>query len=438
MNEEIANFFVKFTTEGLVDIKTGIEQINENLDDMNKAFEKSKKGGDSFFGSLVKWTGLIGGLTAAFVTLRNTIRGVFDTAYAVSDLYGQEQILGVSANVLEQYGLIAERNRGSQSDAYSFFGNVNDLMGRFQTGRITKEDTYRFSKLGLAFDYNRDLSLSENRDVYLNALRSAVSGVNKNDADKMAIVSELIGPQSLQRFFMSNPAQAEKQLAWADKLRVLSRNESDLQSAQDLITVQMEWRQTIKHFEIELMPILSKVMKALEPLIPVIDKQITRLGEWVDRHADDMAKWVQDGVDWLIHQFPEILSDIFTTLKALLGAVTPIVEWVVNRLGGTFKSMWDGAKAIWGDITGAEDKEQRWADFNAKYLSDGSTKGGLFGDWLRWVDKWMFMPASKSSVVNNNGANYTIKGDSYFPNDVRLGANGPIGALTAHYSTSKR
>lgn len=435
MNEELQNFLVKITTEGFADLKTSLNETNKMLEDIDKNFSKSTKSGDNFFGALVKWTGLVGGLTAAFVVLKNTIRGVFDTAYDVADLYQQEQLLGVEARVLEQYGIVAQRNRGSQADAYTFFNDVNELMGRFRTGKINQNDMEKFARLGIGFQYSAGQSLSENRDRYLNDLHRAVSKMDLNNAEQVSIMKELIKPQSMQTLFMANDEQFAKQMAWGDKWRVLSRDSSDLQNAQDLITVQMEWKQTLTEFKIQLMPLLTKVLQALEPLIPVIRDKITLMGDWIDKNADKIAGWVEDAVDWLLHDFKDTMKEVWTTLKAIAGALGPIVEWVVNRLGGTFKSMWDTGKMMWADLTGDPDRDKKWAEFDKKYLSEGSTAGGYFGDYLRWV-AGVPTTSGNTSNITNNSPTYVIKGDSYFPKDVKLNANGPTGAMLAHYASS--
>ena len=443
MNEEVQRFIVKITTEGFADLKTTLNETNRLLDEMSKHLDSSKKSGDSFFGALVKWTGLVGGLTAAFVVLKNTIRGVFDTAYDVVDLYQQEQLLGVEARVLEQYGLVAQRNRGTQADAYAFFNDVNELMGKFQSGKITSDDMYKFTKLGIGFQYKRDSSitpeqeLAQNRDNYLRALHTAVSNINLNDANKMGIMKDLIKQQSMQTLFMANDEQFEKQMAWGDKWRVLSKNETDLQNSQDLITVELEWKQTIKDFKLQLMPILTEVMKALQPLIPDIKSWITKMGDWIDEHADDIARWVKEGVDWLLHDFPEALKDIFDLLKIIAGMLSPIAEWVIKKLGGTWKGIKDVGGALWAKLVGDPDADKKLGE-----VTDKMTNGdyGYMSGLYNWLDKTVFpterLPASNN--ITNNAPTILIKGDSYFPKDTKIDPNAPTGAMIAHYARSNK
>ena len=439
MNEELQNFIIKITTEGFADVKNTLNQTNKELDDMQKSFDKTTKSGDSFFGALVKWTGLVGGLTLAFQTLKNTIRGVFDTAYDVVDLYRQEQLLGVEARVLEKYGIVAQRNRGSQADAYSFFGDVNELMGRFRSGKINQDDMYKFSKLGIGFNYNAGESLSQNRDRYLQALHSAVSNMNLNNADQVSIMKDLIKPASMQALFMANDEQFQKQMAWGDKWRVLSRDTGDLQDAQNLITVQTEWKQTLTDFKVQLMPVLSDILNALRPLIPVIKEKITLMGDWVDENADKIAEYVEKGVNWLINDFPQFLSDMYNLLKAIVGALSPIVEWVIEKLGGSFKAMYDTFRLGWKGLRGDEDAGELAEQLGTKYLTEGSTAGGYFGDFLRWGYRMAGgTPLKPSSITNNNGNTYNIKAGTTFTKDVSLTPNGIVSSGGAHFATANK
>jgi len=427
MNEELSNFIVKFTTQGFADVKKSLDDVNKNLDDINKNFKSTKNSGDSFFGALVKWTGLVGGLTAAFVVLKNTIHGIFDTGYDVANLYKQEQLLGVEARVLERYGLISKRNLGSEQDAYSFFGDVNELMGRFRSGKITQDDTYRFAKLGMSFNYDFSKSLSANRNDYLLELRRAVSRIDMNNADQMSIMKELIKPQSMQTLFMSNEEQFQKQMAWATKYSVLSRNESDLSAAQKMITVQLEWQQLMKDIKLQLMPILSSVLNALQPVIPFIKEKIGLLGDWVDKNADKIAKWVEDAVNWLINDSPEFFNKILEGLKDVVDTLQPIItflSWIVQKLGGSVSFVWDTLKTAGKILSGSDSAYEEGQKYMEKYLTPGSNSGGWAGDIARWA---LGVGSEKEEqTIINNSATYTIKAGTYtVEKDIVLGPDGP-------------
>ena len=250
-------------------------------------------------------------------------------------------------------------------------------------------------------------------------------------------MKELIKPKSMQTLFMANDEQFEKQMAWGDKWRVLSKDANDLQSAQDLLTVEMEWKQTVTDFKLQLMPILSEVLNALKPLIPVIREKITLMGDWVDKNADNIAKWVEDGVDWLIHDFPESLKDILDLLKIIATALAPIVEWVVKKLGGTWKGIKEVGGALWAKITGDPDADRKIGE-----VSDKLTNGdyGYMSGLYNWLDKTVF-PTERlqpSQNITNNAPTILIKGDSYFPKDTKINPNNPTGAMLAQFASSNK
>lgn len=427
MNQEIANFFVKFTTDGLKDVKQGIEDINKNIDGLKDSFEKSETKGESFFGALVKWTTLVGGLTAAFQLLRNTIKSVFDVAYEVVDLYKQEQLLGVQASVLEKYGLISQRNMGSQADAYAFFRDVKGLMGRYELGKVTDEDNYLLNMLGVNWSYNKGLDPAQNRDRYLNALHNAVKNIDPNDEAKMGLLSQLIKQESMRTFFMSNDEQFQKQLAWGDKWRVLSKDENALGNAQKAITVEMEWEQTLKEFRLTALPILTELLVALRPVIDVLRTNVLpKFEKWIEENKDNFADWVTQGIEWLLNDFPQILSDIYTVLSAIAGLLVPIVKWVGEKLWGTGEAVWEGLKAMWYSISGDEAGVDRSMENLINMAEAGG--GGYVGDLLR-VLKGGFAPrtpmitetSTRTITTNHYGANVKIAGGTTFrePTEIR-------------------
>lgn len=291
---------------------------------------------------------------------------------------------------------------------------------------------YKFSKLGVSFNYNAGQTLAENRDRYLNELHRAVSNMDLNNADQVSIMKDLIKPKSMQTLFMANDEQFEKQMAWGDKWRVLSRDKDDLQNAQDLITVEMEWKQTVKDFKVQLMPLLTDVLNALKPVIPVIKEKITQMGEWIDKNGDKIAKYVEDGINWLINDFPEMVKDILTILKAIGAALLPIVEWVGGKLGNTWKGIKEVGGAVWANLVGKEDANKRYGETQDKLVNG---EYGYVSDIYNWLDNVVF-PREKlqpsQNITNNNGNTYTFKAGTHtFDKDTTLGGGQPY-----HYASS--
>lgn len=426
MNDELGNFIIKFTTKGFEDVNKQLDKLNKSMDSLNDHFGKAEKKGESFFGALVKWTTLTGGLVAVWKTLKNTIDGVFNTADKITDLYKNEQTLGVEAKVLERYGIASRRLGGSQEDAYSFFHDVNNMMAKFQTGQFSKEDAENFARLGLGFQYNKDMDLAGNRAAYLDALRSAAQNADPNDAKKRAILESLIKPESLRTLFQAKDADFSTIMNWSEGLRVWSKDPNDLADAQKLQTVKMEWQQAIEDFKKTIMPILSEVLQALKPLIPIFRNWIENtLKPWVDKNKDKFAKWITDGVDFLTKKVPQLidkLSGIINSLGGLKGVLKSIGDMLSaigeSKLGKSFRALWDATKYTFGYMTEK--------DFHDKYFTEGSTEGGYVGDFARKLAGVKSGGASTQNVTNNYGGDVTLTGGYYEPQTVRtsnLGTN---------------
>lgn len=426
MNDELGNFIIKFTTKGFEDVNKQLDKLNKSMDSLNDHFGKAEKKGESFFGALVKWTTLTGGLVAVWKTLKNTIDGVFNTADKITDLYKNEQTLGVEAKVLERYGIASRRLGGSQEDAYSFFHDVNNMMAKFQTGQFSKEDAENFARLGLGFQYNKDMDLAGNRAAYLDALRSAAQNADPNDAKKRAILESLIKPESLRTLFQAKDADFSTIMNWSEGLRVWSKDPKDLQDAQNLKTVKMEWQQAIEDFKKTIMPILAEVLQALKPLIPIFKNWIeSTLKPWVDKNKDNFAKWVTQGVGFLekdVPQFIDKLRSIANSLGGIKGFLKSIGDMLSalgeSKLGKSFRALWDATKFAFGFMNEK--------DFHDKYFTEGSTEGGYVGDFARKLAGVKSGSTTNQNVTNNYGGNVTLTGGYYEPQTVNtnnLGTN---------------
>lgn len=429
MNDEIGNFIIKFTTQGFEDVKKGLDQINKNLDNMNTHFEKAQGKSQSFFGALVKWTSLVGALTVAYRGLKSVIDGVFNSAENITNLYQNEQTLGVEAKVLERYGIASRRLGGTQQDAYSFFKDVNDMMSKFQTGKMGKEDAENFARLGLAFTYNKDMDLAGNRAAYLDALRYAAQNADPNDAAKRQILEGLIKQSSIRTLFQAKDSDFSTIMDWADNLRVWSKDSTNLQNAQNIKTVKMEWQQAIEDFHTTLMPIMTEVMQALKPLIPIIHGWIENtLKPWVDQNKDKFAQWVTDGIDFIKKSVPEFLramNGIWGVIKGIGEVVAKIAE---SKLGKSIRFLWDSFKMGVGWM---DEK-----DYQDKYYTPGSTEGGYLADWARDI---AHVPSGSTAtttptqnITNNYGGELTLTGGVYKPQTINTNN---LGAGTAQYAT---
>ena len=415
MNDEIGNFLIKFTTEGFDKVDKQLTDLNKNMDKLGDSLSKSEKKGESFFGALLKWDIGLGAITKSFNLLKETIGGVFDTAKDMNTLFRSEQTLGVEAKVLERWGLVAEAFDGSRQDAYSFFGNVNKLMQKASTpDEWSSEDQKSLAKAGIAWAYDFGMTDVQNRDAYLVALRNAFIDANNDPKHKQSLKERLrkyVSEDSYFALFDADEKTFMKSMDWADQWRVLSKHPDKLDATQQLKLTQIEWGQIKKEFEIMLADPLNTILKALEPLKDPLLNMAKRLGDWAEENADNMAKWVEDGVNWIITEGPNILRRIGDVCKAigdLAVFLAPVVSWAVKNIGGSLDFLGDIGKWISGEMS--------WDDINSKYEKEG---GGIFGWGLRGgnrLGELLTAPTSSQiewarnyNTTNNYGGNVTVE-----------------------------
>lgn len=428
MNDEIGNFLIKFTTEGFDKVEKSLDALNKGMDKLNDSFDKGNSKGESFFGALLKWDIVVGTITKSFRALKNEITDVFNVAEDMTTLFRKEQSLGVEAKVLERYGLLAKLNQGSQSDAYAFFENIQNLMLKASTPALWSEsDAKDLALAGINWSYNGGLTTAQNRDAFLMALRDAFLR-NMYDEKKMSYLKKYVGQESLYSAFMAPEESFRKQMQWADNMRVLSREPERLQDVQDLRVEKLEWGQFWQKLDLQLTKPLADLYKALEPLQEPLEKLVERFGKWVGENSEKIAGWVEEAAKWVAKELPNKLKEVYDALKAIAGAMLPIVQWVGSKLLGTmswFSDAWDVLFKKDG-ITSEE--------FMEKY-GGNSDKGGYAGMLFRGIESLMNIastPVSQlsSNTTNNYGSPVTVKAGTY-PNDIVIQPRmmGPSGAM---------
>ena len=423
MNDEIGNFLIKFTTEGFDKVEKSLDALNKGMDKLNDSFDKGNRKGESFFGALLKWDIVVGTITKSFRALKNEISDVFNVAEDMTTLFRKEQSLGVEAKVLERYGLLAKLNQGSQSDAYAFFENIQNLMLKASTPALWSEsDAKDLALAGINWSYNGGLTTAQNRDAFLMALRDAFVR-NMYDDAKMSMLKKYVGQDSLYSAFMAPEESFRKQMQWADNMRVLSREPERLQDVQDLRVERLEWGQFWQKLDLQLTKPLTDLYKALEPLQEPLEKLVADFGKWVNKNSDKISGWVEKAAKWVANELPGILDKAYQALKLIFGALFELVK------PGAWSFAKDFGKWLSGDMA--------WEDIDKKYGKEGGgflgwalRQGNALGELLTYPTQAQAEWAKNYNTTNNYGSPVTVKAGTY-PNDIVVQPTvmGPSGAM---------
>lgn len=318
MNEEIANFIVRFTTENLQEIKDGLKDVTKSVDAMNDTFQKSSSKTGGFFDKLAKWTISLGGLATAFYGVKRAMEAVGQTAEQVQQTYIKADLAGVAPETMERWNLATQVFSGSESEAKSavsqFFSNLNNLERDLREQKYSDEMLERMSRYGFTLDYLYGAGLPENRDRTMQKLHQVFQRKDLDAADLQALQTVFNIPSQMVEMFKLSDSAFGDLMQWAESLRVETKNPETLNAAIEYKKAAIEWQQVWKEMKTDLIPVLRDVMAALKPL-------------------------------------KQPISDLAKSVGELLVALQPIIAFVVTLTSGALKGITNFIKFIKGEMS---------------------------------------------------------------------------------------
>lgn len=366
MNEEIANFIVRFTTENLQEIKDGLKDVTKSVDSMSDSFQKSETKTGGFMDKLSGWVLSLGALAAAFYAVQKGMDAVSEAGEQVIDTYQRADSVGLAPETMERWNIAAWFQTGSESAGKSavsqFFSGLNNLELNLREQKYSDEMLDRMSRAGFTLDYLYGAGLPENRDRTIAKLHETFQRTDLNAADFQAIKKVFNISDAIEGILkLSNEGYADL-MAWAESQRVETKNPETLKAAIELRKAEIEWAQVWKEVKLELLPVVKEVKDALKPL-------------------------------------KQPITDLAKSVGELLQAVQPLVAFVVTLTSGALKGIANFLKFIKGEMT--------FKDF-IESIKNGLEldKGPVIGDsanrptWQKTID-----PFDASSAIQK-GINY--------------------------------
>lgn len=383
---ELGNFFIQFTTNGLTELKDGLRDINTRLDGLNDKFAKSSSSGDKFFNGLGGWLGKITALAAGVISLGKAIKDTFDIGDKIINLNLLADAAGATAEEVEALAIATKPFGGSVQSAANFYRTMNNLqteMGRGQYGEAMREELSR-----AGFFISPQASVEE----YMRALGSALTAYTNagrfGDRDKLAKAFGLDDPMML--FLSGGQENVEKMLAYGRQHSVLSGRDN-LVAAQEMRKALNELKEVYQRFLVELMPVITQILVALKPiaeaLLPIAQWALKQVGGLLDtgKHIANVITG-----DETLSEF----SEYMTKQDNVFGAAARAGQSAAN---------WFSKKLLARD---AENAVQRINEGTASMRDIGRvqnylTEKGLFDDKA----KAALNAATKQILATNNGLN---------------------------------
>ena len=298
MNEQLANFFVSFTTTGVADIKTTLDDINDRLDALGGNFQESSKGMDGMFGGLTKLLGRLGLVTSAVTAVGLAIKNAFAIGDKAVELRNLSEATGASAEKLETLGIVLRKYGGDVSSAGEVYKNFMTMMTEYSQGKIPESHREMIARYG---GYGLSIRAGMTPEQILENLNKVF---NRLEADgNIGAIHQIARAYGLDQptmvMLMQSQDDLRAEIERAKEQLVLSSEETQ-KSAEELRLAKQELRAVWDKISAELIPILSSLLDALSPILDVL---------------------------------------------------APIAEWVLKQIGGTIGGVVDVASAIFTDKT---------------------------------------------------------------------------------------
>ena len=342
MNEQLANFFVEFTVEGLEDVKEGLSDINDKLDSLDTGFGNATKGAGALFGSLGLLLGKIGLFGSVLAALGAAIANAFDVGDRAVDLKNLSDATGVSAEKLETMGIVLRKYGGDIENAGALYKDLMMMMTEYGQGKIPeshREMLSRYSEYGLSIHAGMTPDeILANFNKTFNNLRAVgnYGAINQ--------IAEAYGlDQSVMVMLMQSMNDLTEEVKGAKNQLVLSREDVQ-ENAMRLKEAKIELKQAWDNISAYLIPIITKVVEVLTPFVKFISKIFEWLGSPFEPSDEtDEQRKIDSLRDSALKASRRIkagnysLSDIYAVKEALDKEI--FSGWTDAQYGDAYKSL---------------------------------------------------------------------------------------------------
>ena len=278
---ELGNFFVQFTTNGLTEMRDGLKDISTRLDGLNDKLSKSSTSGDKFFNGLSGWLSKITALAAGVLSLGKAIKDTFDIGDKIINLNLLADAAGATAQEVEALAIATQPFGGSVQSAANFYRTMNNLQTEWGRGQYSEGMREELSRAGFF------VSPMASQEEYMRALGSALTAYTNagkfGDREKLAKAFGL--DDAMMLFLSGGQENVDKMLAYGRQHSVLSGREN-LQNAQELRKAMNELKEVYNRFLVEMLPVLTQIVTALKPiaeaLLPIAQWALKQVGGLLD------------------------------------------------------------------------------------------------------------------------------------------------------------
>lgn len=265
MNNEIADFYVAFTTAGIAELKQGLDDIDKKLDGIEDGFTSATHGTNEFLaglGLLLAKLGIFGGVLA---TVAAGIKNAFDIGERTLDLNNMAAAAGVASEEIETLGIALQRYGGDTNVAGATYKKIRDLLTEYGQGKISENQREVMARYGF------NIQPGMTPDEVLFTLQEAMyRRVQAGDIGGRNQIASAFGiDQSVMLFLSQSIQDVIAELKNAEDKLVLS-GEANKQNALALQEAKEELKKSWDKVSQELIPVITDVLNMLGPILEAL------------------------------------------------------------------------------------------------------------------------------------------------------------------------
>lgn len=390
------NFFVEFTTKGLVELKDGLKDINTKFDNLGNTFAQSSTKGDSFFGKFGGWINGLVAMSGAIAVVGKAIKDTFNVGNQVIQLNQIADAAGTTAEEVEALS-IALKPFSNGGDTLAMAGSYYQAMLNTKTdmwrNKYSDSVIEEMSRAGIYI--SRDATpeqymkaLSEAMTVYTNRGDEYSLGSRKKLADAFGLDT------SMMLFLSSGWDNVQKLLNYGKEHSYLS-GEENLKEAQELRKATMElkeaWGRMLTDFMPEVKSIVESMHNIFDKLAPVLEVIVEALAWIMEKYSailDKVTGWGKKAGEWIGNKISNIRR---------AGALRDMEDFAKM-------SEEDWKKADFGKMNQAYARAKIYLDEHPEYAEDYSQVMSIAGDRLKQIGKARFntVMGTGGNTVNNS------------------------------------
>lgn len=443
MNNQLSEFFVTFTTNGLTELKDGLKDLNIKMDNLNTSFTTGASKGDSFFGKFVGWGLKLTALAAGFASVGKAIKDAFNIGSDIIALNTQADAAGVKAEQIEALAWATAPYLGGKKDisaAGNFFENLAITQTKAWRGQYAKS---LIDEMAYAGGITIRPDASKEEWMYGIADLLHYYEANPNDprsAGARLLLSQAFGGMSKEQMLLFSQGRAGLKADLAEGMKHLTLSgEDNLTKAMQQAKAKMEFEEAWQGLDTQLVPLTTGILNALTTVVSYVSEFISKYAPSWDEVLsawDSFIEFMRPG--W------EIVKDVFMWLKSKLAGdgfasapgitkllnTDPVVKNAfIDLQAGTItparladmRKRFEEAGILTPELRAAFENEQNrmsgqgWALLSNQTLRSARSKLGydpnlkLFDVLVAANKSAINTMGNASSLTNNNSANVTME-----------------------------